>query len=226
MGLNKSTGNMYEFITHTWNTIKGECSHGCTYCYMKRWGKQKPPRFDEKELAEFDMDMKKYGEGQFIFVGSSCDMFADEIPGKWIVDTLNYCAKYDNRYLFQSKNPEAFIGWGSVMPDKIALCTTIETNRHYEYIMVDAPTPTNRALGFMQIPDCVDKYITIEPIMDFDLFELLGMIASCEPTQVNIGADSMGKKLPEPKTWKIIELIAELEKFTVVHQKSNLKRLL
>jgi len=39
MGLNKSSGNMYEFITHTWNTVKGACEHDCSYCYMKRWGK-------------------------------------------------------------------------------------------------------------------------------------------------------------------------------------------
>ena len=50
MPLNKSTGNMYDFITHTWNTIKGECPHGCSYCYMKRWGKQPSLHFDEKEL--------------------------------------------------------------------------------------------------------------------------------------------------------------------------------
>ena len=50
MPLNKSTGNMYDFITHTWNTIKGECPHECSYCYMSRWGKQPPLHFDEKEL--------------------------------------------------------------------------------------------------------------------------------------------------------------------------------
>lgn len=48
--LNEATGNMYTWITHTWNTVKGECPHGCIYCYMKRFGKQKPVRFDEKEL--------------------------------------------------------------------------------------------------------------------------------------------------------------------------------
>ena len=41
--------NMYQFIDATWNTIKGECFHDCSYCYMKRWGKLKPVRFDEKE---------------------------------------------------------------------------------------------------------------------------------------------------------------------------------
>lgn len=33
MGLNVSKGNMYEFITHTFNTIKGKCYHDCSYCH-------------------------------------------------------------------------------------------------------------------------------------------------------------------------------------------------
>jgi len=78
MALNKSKGNMYEFVTHTWNAIKGECPHDCSYCYMKRWGKLNPIRLDTRE---FKTDL---GEGNFIFVGSSCDMFADSIPYEWI----------------------------------------------------------------------------------------------------------------------------------------------
>ena len=91
---------MYEFVTHTWNTIKGACPHDCSYCYMKRWGKQNPDRFDEKELKT------DLGNGNFIFVGSSCDMFADDIPETWILRTLEHCFKYNNRYLFQTKNPK------------------------------------------------------------------------------------------------------------------------
>src|SRR3990167_1900105 len=30
--LNKQKGNMYGFVTHTWNPIKGKCSHNCSYC--------------------------------------------------------------------------------------------------------------------------------------------------------------------------------------------------
>ena len=52
---------MYNFITHTWNTIKGECPHGCSYCYMKRWGKQSSLHFDEKELKT------DLGKNNFIF---------------------------------------------------------------------------------------------------------------------------------------------------------------
>ena len=100
MPLNKSTGNMYDFITHTWNTIKGECPHGCSYCYMKRWGKQPPLHFDEKELKT------DLGKNNFIFVGSSCDMFVKHIPYEWKIDTLNHCLEFPkNKYFLQTKNP-------------------------------------------------------------------------------------------------------------------------
>ena len=54
------------------------------------------------------------------------------------------------------------------------------------------------------------------------------MIKHCNPAQVNIGADSSPKRnrLPEPPKEKILELIAELETFTKVVKKKNLKRLL
>ena len=37
MALTKSRGNMYPFVTHTWNAIKGICFHDCPYCYMKKF---------------------------------------------------------------------------------------------------------------------------------------------------------------------------------------------
>lgn len=82
--LRESKGQMYTWISYTWNPIKGECPHNCSYCFMKRWGKQKPVHFDEKELKT------DLGSGNFIFVGSSCDMFADDIPIEWIQKTLDY----------------------------------------------------------------------------------------------------------------------------------------
>ena len=100
MGLNVSKGNMYEFVNKTWNTVKGECFHDCSYCYMKRWKNLKPIRFDEKELKT------DLGNGNFIFVGSSCDMWAKNIPEDWIQRTLEHCSKYDNSYFFQTKNPQ------------------------------------------------------------------------------------------------------------------------
>ena len=218
MSLNKSTGNMYEWITHTWNTIKNECPHGCTYCYMKRFGPQKPVRFDKDELKT------DLGSGSYIFVGSSCDMFADDIPRDWIIKTLQHCDKFDNKYLFQSKNPKAFELYLDMLPNESVVCTTIETNRYYQDIMKECPTPIDRAFAMKYIP--LDKYVTIEPIMDFDLERLLELIKDCDPIQVNVGADTGRNNLPEPSREKILELISGLEKFTKVKQKSNLKRLL
>jgi len=216
MGLNKSKGNMYEFITHTWNTVKGECYHDCSYCYMKRWGKLNPVRFDEKELKT------DLGSGNFIFVGSSNDMFAEDIPMEWIEKTLEHCNKYDNKYLFQTKNP-ARMGCFE-LPENYAICTTIETNRIYPEIMGNTPEPVDRGLFMSLLLN--DKYLTIEPIMDFDLDKLVRIIKTAKPKQVNIGADTGNNGLPEPSKEKVLQLIEEIEKFTTIHNKNNLKRLL
>lgn len=223
MTMNISKGNMYDFVTHTWNAIKGECPHGCAYCYMKTWAKQKPARLDR---SEFKTDL---GSGNFIFVGSSCDMFAESIQDEWIKETMEHCIKFDNRYLFQSKNPINMIKWlriaklrGQIDP---VVCTTIETNRWYPEIMRHSPTAHHRST-WMGRDEILEHYVTIEPIMDFDLDEMVRLIKNCNPVQVNIGANTSRKvTLPEPPAEKVIELIGELKKFTTIHKKSNLKRL-
>lgn len=206
---------MYEFITHTWNTVKGECYHACSYCYMKRWGRLKPVRLDEKELKT------NLGEGNFIFIGSSCDMWAQDIPEAWILRTLIHCDIYNNKYLFQTKNPENI---RRILPYQSSVCVTLETNRYYPEIMQNSPAPVSRwyQSKFIRHP----LYVTIEPILDFDLWNFVDMLKQLEPLQVNIGADSGHNNLPEPKKEKVLELITELEKFTIVHQKKNLQRLL
>jgi hypothetical protein len=219
MGLNESKGNMYEFITHTWNTIKGACPHDCSYCYMKKWGKQNPIRFDQRELKT------DLGSGNFIFVGSSCDMWARDINEMWIIATIVHCSDYNNVYFFQSKNPKNFELIKSITDLDYAICTTIETNRHYRSIMQYSPLPVDRAIGMSWI-NTGNKFVTIEPIMDFDIIPMVGLIKRCDPVQVNIGADSGNNNLPEPDKDKILELIYELNKFTIVHEKKNLKRLI
>jgi DNA repair photolyase len=215
MGLNVSKGNMYEFITHTWNAVKGECYHDCSYCYMKRWGKLNPVRLDEKELKT------DLGTDNFIFVGSSCDMWAKNIPDEWIVKILNHCDNHDNQYLFQTKNPENI---RRILCRNSHVCVTLETNRHYPEFMRNSPTPQERVkhMKLLRHP----LYITVEPIMDFDLDELVQMIRECNPIQVNIGADSGKHSLPEPDKQKVSELISAIDEFTVIHNKANLKRLL
>jgi hypothetical protein len=90
--------------------------------------------------------------------------------------------------------------------------------------MKNCPSPADRAVHMSRQKG--DKYITIEPIMDFDLESFISMIELIKPVQVNIGADSGNNGLPEPPKEKILALIKRLEQFTTIHNKTNLKRLL
>lgn len=218
MGLNISKGNMYDFVTHTWNTIKGECPLKCEYCYMHRFGKQRPVRFDEKELKT------NLGENNFIFVGSSCDMFANEIENEWIEKTLAKCQHHEeNQYLFQSKNPYVIGLHKEELPARSVICTTIETNRYYSGSR--ALNPSERAYGMEMLPGFL-HFVTIEPIMDFDLYPLIEIIKRCDPVQVNIGADTGNNHLPEPPAEKVFALIDALKSFTTIARKSNLERIM
>ncbi len=217
MPLRKQAGNMYPFVTHTWNPIKGRCSHDCVYCYMKRF-KQNPIRLDERELKT------DLGTGNFIFVGSSTDMWANDVHSEWISSVLTKCVlNRENTYLFQSKNPVGF--YGRPYPQNYILGTTIETNRR-EYKISKAPSVDRRAVMMQGISECgIRTMVTIEPIIDFDLNELVNLINLCQPEWVNIGADSKNHHLREPRPEKIRKLIEELQKFTEIKLKTNLHRL-
>jgi hypothetical protein len=190
---------------------------------MKRWGKQKLVRFDEKELKT---DLNSWHPKKYIFVGSSCDMFADDIPYEWIKRTLKYCQEFNSCYLFQSKNPIRIWHFLPFIPGRSSICTTIETNRFYPEIMNKCPRPVERSGYMNRISEYFECHVTIEPIMDFDLPDMIALIKHCHPTQVNIGADSGNNHLPEPSKEKILALIDELQKFTKIDRKTNLERLL
>lgn len=220
MPLNKSHGNMYKFCTNTWNPVRGHCAHQCVYCYLKR--------FVTGDLRLVESEFKTpLGEGNTIFVGSSTDMWADNVPYLWIKRVLEHCRKYpNNTYLFQTKNPKTYsahINPFEKFPDKTILGITIETNRSTEAIS-KAPNPIDRAKDMALLP--FEKMISVEPILDFDLDIFVGLIERIQPTFVSIGADSKGHKLPEPSPDKVLGLMERLTKFTEVRIKSNLRRII
>ena len=214
--LNQSKGNMYGFVTHTFNVIKGKCFHDCSYCYMKRF-KQNPLHMEEKE---FKTDL---GSANFIFVGSSVDMFAKDVPDAWISRVLEFCTKFDNKYLFQSKDPERMFKFFQEFPKDTLWATTVESNRPVPGC--NAPIPAER-VSLKKFPFS-RRMVTIEPVMDFDTDELVKIVREISPEWVNIGADSNARKtLPEPSKEKLLDLIAKLSEFTTIKNKNNLSRLL
>ena len=217
MALNKQKGNMYPWITHTWNPVRGTCEHDCSYCYMKRMPNLGDMRLDEKALGDqlgFD--------GKSIFVGSSTDMFAKSVPVEWIEAVLEKCcAFWVNDYTFQTKNPIKYQAvWGK-FPPRCTLGVTIESDI-IDYGISSAPPPSERAKDFMLTNET--KFVSIEPIMDFTQ-EFVDMIIDIEPEFVSIGADSGHNGLKEPKEGQILDLIDRLYCFTEVRLKDNLKRL-
>jgi DNA repair photolyase len=218
MPLNKSVGNMFDWVTHTYNPIKGKCEIDCVYCFMKRDGvKLKPPRLVESELKE------NLGDNNFIFVGSSIDMFGKEIQNEWIMKVLEYCKKFDNKYLFQTKRPERLYDYENYLPKKSVIGLTLETNRDTS-MYSNSLSPIERVNWFNK---CItkNKVISIEPIIDFDLNEFVELIKSINPVFVSIGADSQNHNLNEPSKEKIKLLTEELKKFTNVKIKNNLGRI-
>ena len=127
--------------------------------------------------------------------------------------------------MFQSKNPRRMYYLRSFMPPRIVLGTTIETNRLYPEIMGNAPKVLDRAWDLYKSE--TQDFITIEPIMDFDLKRLVSIINIVQPAWVNIGANTNSKvKLPEPAPGKVKDLIEALSEFTEVKVKPNLGRLM
>lgn len=229
--MNKKNGNMYDFITHTSNPIKGLCPHECSYCYMRaifrHYHGDETLRLDEYELKV------NYGKNKFIFLGTSTDMFADAVPTEWILQVYDKCLQYpENKYLLQSKNPGRTLEPQLInhplmqLKDRICFATTIESNR--DYPISKAQSMTDRADAMAQLQAMgFPVMVTIEPIMDFDHEELVEMLRKIRPFQVNIGCNTSKEiKLPEPTRDQIYALVQELSTFTNVELKSNSKRIL
>jgi hypothetical protein len=93
--------------------------------------------------------------------------------------------------------------------------------------MGNTPHPIERSIAMQELSsNDIETYVTVEPIMEFHLDHLLRAIKRCNPTQVNIGADSGNNHLPEPSKEKVLELIDALSGFTAVKNKPNLNRIL
>jgi len=121
-------------------------------------------------------------ENKFIFVGSGTDMFADNVPNEWIKEVLDYCNQFDNQYLFQSKNPRKILDFiNHDVFKKSVVCTTIESNRD-TIEMQNAPLIKDRVSAMEKIANLGYKtFVTIEPIMEFDLIDMVDCIKRCKP---------------------------------------------
>jgi len=168
-----------------------------------------------------------YGHGKLIFIEHMNDLFANEVSEHTILQILNHCLDYpDSEYVLQTKNPHRYMEFTQAIPCGTTCGTTIESNRVHG-VMGNAPSPFNRIVGMKSIKDFgFSTFITIEPILKFDLDEFADMLEWANPSFVNIGADSKGCGLDEPTYDDIMALYERLCKANIeVRKKLNLDRL-
>ena len=199
--------------------------HKCIYCYVDHFPFGRPAKYQgplrliEKEFAV------QYGAGNTIFIENCNDLMAEDVPQYFINKIIVHCLRWpDNDYIFQTKNPARYLTMDALFPDRSLFGCTIETNRLIRDIST-APDSYDRVVAMKKLQ--VRKFITIEPILDFDVDIFPGWIDQIRPEFVNIGADSKKHNLPEPSADKIHTLIEKLTAYGIeIREKHNLERLI
>lgn len=242
---NKSRGHMYPWVDLQFTPLGGECPHRCTYCYVDHIPFGRPEKYrGEIRLIELEFRKRFAFEGpKTIFVGHMHDLWARGVPDGALLLTLKHCQKWPhNTYVFQTKNPARYNGifqpgpyeeriWLDELPPKVVLGCTIETNRADLAAQVSlAPDPAARFSEMKALraraPHLL-TFITVEPILDFDVDVLAGWLTELNLDFVNLGADSKRHNLPEPSREKVLALLEVLKaRRVLVLEKQNLDRLI
>lgn len=232
MSLNRTK---IEWCDYTSNPVIG-CEHDCIYCYGRRmaeWLKDKTPTYNEgykPKLIESRLSDLDKIRNSSIFMVDMGDLFGEWVPDEWIYKVLDAVIRADrsNTFIFLTKNPIRYKDFIETFPSNCVLGVTIETDS-YDYQMnaqyiTKAPSPFERYVAMSEIK-WPYKFVSIEPIMEFDEFSFGPRIKQIGPRWVVIGADSKGNKLNEPLYMQIDRLIKYLSKYTRVMTKENLGRL-
>lgn len=169
---------MYEKTT-TWNPHKG-CLFDCIYCEpsFKRQAKRQKhkclkcynyePHFHPERLNRIPKD-------DYVFACANGDFSFTTVSQRTQI-LLTMARKPNQTFLLQTKAPNCLIGYE--IPDNVIVGTTIETNGDTKHIS-KAPSTEQRYRTLKRL-NC-RKYVTIEPIMDFDLNVLGKWIKDLEP---------------------------------------------
>ncbi len=218
---------MFSLVTRTWNPVTG-CTHNCKYCWARRLAETRLRHIERyrhgfKPRLNIEEFNKEFKPGEFVFVSDMGDLFCQRVPDEWIRKVIEHIRKYPKtHFLFLTKNPKRYKDFINEFPPNVILGATIETNRddlYEEYDISDAPLPSQRYKAMKSI-SWPKKFISIEPILDFDFEVFTNWIKEINPIIVYIGYDNYNNRLPEPPLKKTLELIEKLSEFTLVMKKT------
>jgi len=210
----------------TWNCFVG-CLFECTYCNARKTALTRlkhSPRYRDgfnPHLVENTLS-RKFKPGDFVFVCYQGDIaFASR---HIIVDlTARITEQPEVNFLFCSKSPLNYYYWEMHWPENLYLGATIEST--LDHGLSKAPTPFYRYWAMRELVH-PKKFISIEPVCDFDLDEMLFWMAQIKPQIIEVGADNYHNDLPEPPWEKVEKLLEGLRAICPnVIEKVGLRRL-
>jgi len=201
---------MFNGVTKTWNLVVS-CTHLCINCWCRKLAETKlrhlpyyrdftKPKLITKRLNE------TFKPGEFIFTVDMGDLFCEAIPSEWITKVINHVERFPKTtFLFLTKNPARYLEFIHEFPENCILGTTIETNRDDYSWLSKAPKFSERFDAMMKVKEArpeLRRFISIEPILDFDPEILVDWIIKIEPCMVYVGYDNYNYRLPEPSLEK------------------------
>jgi DNA repair photolyase len=204
---------MFPFITCTWNPIVG-CPHNCRYCWAKSYAERLKLYGESFLVSQFFPDrlLQRFNHDDYVFVSDMGDAWAKTVPYEWQLKlNCNIEKSPKATFLFQTKNPNGYVKFyhkHGLFPDNCLLGVTLETNRSTAEWSF-APKPVTRVKNLRILPQ--RTFVSIEPIMDFDLLPFYRQIQSLEPEMIAVGYDNYHHHLPEPSLDKTMKLIDKLE---------------
>lgn len=208
---------MFKTVTQTWNPFTG-CDFACTYCWARTLAMTRLHYPDFKPTLRPNRLQRKFKAGGFVFVSSMGDIACASVNQRAAIYSV-IMANPQADFLIQTKSP----GFYLPVRDNIVLGVTLETNRAVEFSR--APTPQDR-YGEARLYRG-RHFVSVEPVMDFDLDLFSAQIIDLNPEVVEIGADNYQNNLPEPSSEKLRLLIDVLKNAGLnVKIKDGLERLL
>jgi len=214
---------MFRIVTRTWNPVVG-CLHNCVYCWARRQAKRQKHRC--KLCYQFSPHThldRLIPSGQLIFVVSMGDLFCDAFGDEVIQQIIDMVKQRPHQtFLFCTKNPRRYLHFQ--FPENCLLGTTIETNRN-ELVrrFSNAPPVSERYEAMLELDGKARKFLSVEPIMEFDFDVFLEWISSINPEYCEIGYDNYYKLLPEPSLEKTLDFIEAKRKLGIDVREKELR---
>lgn len=217
---------MFSFVTCTWNPLGGECLHRCTYCWARKLAvEKKMMKYQGKPYVVKEELKRRFKPGDFVFVSDMLDLFGDWVLTECISDVFNVIRGFpETQFLFLTKNPKRYFYLEDALPQNCVLGCTIESNENY--CLGFSPSQTDRLRWMEAMNDILVKYrrfISVEPILNFDVERFANALLNAKPWAVAVGYDNYGNKLEEPPLAKTLLLIEILKKAGIKVYKKTLR---